>query len=75
MLQLFIMQQPHSSNCLFACNCSSGNSNSNSNNNLQSNPSIKGKKAERKANMEAETKMTVGEERRLKWLKVQMTGT
>lgn len=72
MLQLFIMQQPHS-NCLFACNCSSGNSNSN--NNLQSNLSIKGKKAERKANMEAETKMTAGEERRLKWLKVQMTGT
>lgn len=73
MLQLFIMQQPHSSNCLFACNCSSGNSNSN--NNLQSNPSIKGKKAERKANMEAETKMAAGEERWLKWLKVQMTGT
>lgn len=73
MLQLFILQQPHSSNCLFACNCSSGNSNSN--NNLQSNLSIEGKKAERKANMEAEKKMTAGEERRLKWLKVQMTGT
>lgn len=74
MSQLFIMQQPHSSNCLFACNCSSGNSNSN--NNLQGKPSIEGtQKAERKANMEAETKMTAGEERRLKWLKVQMTGT
>lgn len=73
MLQLFIMQQPHSNNCLFACNCSSGNSNSN--NNLQDKPSIKAKKAERKANMEAETKMTAGEERRLKWLEVQMTGT
>lgn len=74
MLQLFIMQQPHSGNCLFACNCSSGNSNSN--NKLQGKPSMKGtKKAESKAKMEMETKMTAGEKRRLKWLKVQMTGT
>lgn len=43
MLQLFIMQQPHSGNCLFACNCSSGSSYSHnkSNNNLQGKPSIK----------------------------------